>query len=237
MTDRPFDYPPKALIAWSSGKDSAWALHCVQTQALARPVALLTTMHASPRRVSVHSVREELLDAQAESIGLPLIKVWIPHPCSNRDYEIAMNNALGQAKEQGITKIVFGDLYLEDVRHYRERQLVETGIQPLFPLWGLNTKALAKTMIEAGLQAYLTCIDSRQLSAEFAGRLFDQSLLEELPQQVDPCGERGEFHTFAFDGPMFRTPVPATPGTLESRDGFIFADLLPASAERDHPIS
>ncbi len=216
---------PKALISWSSGKDSAWALHRLVQQGEVAVVGLLTTVNVLHARVAMHAVREELLERQAEAAGLPLIKVPLPWPCKNEEYEAAFAAALEGAKSSGVTAIAFGDLFLEEIRRYREDQLAGTGIRPLFPLWGLQTRALAEAMIAGGLRASITCVDPKQLPARFAGRQFDRALLDELPAGVDPCGERGEFHTFAWAGPMLRGPLAVTPGEIVERDGFVFADL------------
>jgi diphthamide synthase (EF-2-diphthine--ammonia ligase) len=191
-------------------------------------VGLLTTVNEVHERVAMHAVRTALLQAQAAAAGLPLWPVPIPSPCSNHEYEAAMSAVIQRAQAAGITIMAFGDLFLEDVRHYRETQLASTGITPLFPLWGLPTKELAAHMIRSGLRARLTCIDPKQIAASFAGREFDDSLLADLPPDADPCGERGEFHTFAYAGPMFRHPIPIEQGQIVTRDGFVFADLLPS---------
>ena len=189
-------------------------------------VGLLTTLNEEFDRVAMHAVRRSLPERQAEATGLPLMTVPLPWPCTNDEYEAIMARALLGAKERlGVTHVAFGDLFLEDVRAYRERQLVGTGLVPLFPLWGRPTDALAREMIAGGLRASLTCIDPRHLPASFAGRGFDQSLLDDLPEGVDPCGERGEFHTFAWAGPMFQAPVESEPGPVVERDGFVFADF------------
>ena len=219
---------PKALLAWSSGKDSAWTLHVLRQRGDVEVVGLLTTINEVHDRVAMHAVRTALLQTQAAAAGLPLWPVPIPSPCSNREYEAAMSAAIRRAQDAGITIMAFGDLFLEDVRHYRETQLASTGITPLFPLWGLPTKELAAHMIQGGLRARLTCIDPKQIAASFAGREFDESLLADLPPGADPCGERGEFHTFAYAGPMFHRPIPVERGEIVTRDGFVFADLLPA---------
>ena len=219
---------PKALLAWSSGKDSAWALHVLRQRGDVEVVGLLTTVNEVHERVAMHAVRTALLQAQAAAAGLPLWPVPIPSPCSNHEYEAAMSAVIQRAQAAGITIMAFGDLFLEDVRHYRETQLASTGITPLFPLWGLPTKELAAHMIRSSLRARLTCIDPKQIAASFAGREFDESLLADLPPGVDPCGERGEFHTFAYAGPMFRHPIPIEQGQIVTRDGFVFADLLPS---------
>ena len=217
---------PKALLCWSSGKDSAWTLHALRRRRDVEVVGLLTTINTEYERVAMHAVRVALLEAQAEAAGLPLWTVPIPNPCSNQEYESAMGDAVRKALAAGITMMAFGDLFLEDVRRYRETQLAGTGLTPIFPIWGLPTDALARDMVAAGLRARLTCVDPKQLPASFAGREFDAALLADLPVGVDPCGERGEFHTFAYAGPMFRHPVPIQTGEIVIRDGFVFADLI-----------
>jgi len=221
----------RALLSWSSGKDSAWALHVLRRRGGVEVVALLTTINAANDRVAMHAVRADLLRAQADATGLPLWRVPIPWPCTNADYEAAMAAALARARDAGITVAAFGDIFLEDVRRYREEQLAGTGITPTFPLWGIPTAALAREMITAGLRARLTCIDPKQLTPGFAGREFDAALLADLPPTVDPCGERGEFHSFAHAGPMFRHPIPVRNGEVIERDGFVFADLLRDDAD------
>jgi uncharacterized protein (TIGR00290 family) len=218
----------RALVSWSSGKDSAWALHEVRRAGDVDVVGLLTTITDPFSRVAMHAVREELLDAQAAALRLPCRKVRLPWPCPNETYEARMAEALADARAAGVTHVVFGDLFLADIRAYREEKLAGTGIAPLFPLWGRDTAALARTMIEGGLRATLTCVDPRALDARFAGRAFDGSLLAELPPGVDPCGEKGEFHSFAWAGPMYDAPIPVAPGEVVVRDGFVFADLVPA---------
>jgi uncharacterized protein (TIGR00290 family) len=218
----------KILLAWSSGKDSAWSLHVLRRRHDVDVVGLLTTLNQVHDRVAMHAVRRTLLQAQAEAAGLPLSIVRIPSPCSNAEYEAAMSAALDAARAGGVQGVAFGDLFLEDIRRYRERQMAPTGLELFFPLWQRPTAALAREMIAAGLRAHLTCVDPRVLPSAFAGRAFDASLLADLPPGVDPCGENGEFHTFAWDGPMFRHPVRITPGEVVERDGFVFADLLPA---------
>jgi len=217
----------KALLAWSSGKDSAWSLHVLRQQGGVEVAGLLTTVNESFGRVAMHAVRRELLEAQARVAGVPLRVVPIPYPCPNDVYEAAMAGALAEARAAGIEAVAFGDLFLEDIRRYREERMGPTGLRPLFPLWGRPTRALAEEMIDGGLRARLTCVDPRALDASFAGRAFDHDLLAALPPEVDPCGERGEFHTFAWDGPMFREPVAVSVGEVVHRDGFVFADLLP----------
>lgn len=219
----------KALLAWSSGKDSAWALHVLRQRAEVEVVGLLTTVNQQHGRVAMHAVRQELLRAQAEAAGLPLHEVQIPQPCSNEQYEAAMAAAVRDAVARGVTVMAFGDLYLEDVRAYRCQKLQGSGIRPIFPLWGEPTAGLARQMIAGGLRARLTCVDPRKLPAELAGRDYDESLLAALPPGVDPCGENGEFHSFAYAGPMFDLPLAIRSGEVVERDGFVFADLLPGS--------
>jgi len=216
---------PKAILCWSSGKDSAWTLHVLRQRQEVEVVGLLTTINEVHDRVAMHAVRVTLLQAQAEAVGLPLWTVSIPTPCTNQQYEIAMGKAVQGAKAAGVSVMAFGDLFLEEVRRYRETHLAGTGLTPLFPIWGLSTSVLAREMISAGLRARLTCVDPKQMSASFVGREFDDALLADLPANADPCGERGEFHTFAYAGPMFRHSVPIQTGEIVTRDGFVFADL------------
>jgi uncharacterized protein (TIGR00290 family) len=218
---------PKALIAWSSGKDSAWALHEVRRSGPCEIVGALTTVTGTFTRVSIHGVREDLLDAQLAAAGLPSRKVRIPYPCPNETYERAMAEAVAQAHADGITHVVFGDLFLADVRAYREKNLAGTGVTPLFPLWGRSTAALAREMIASGVVAHLVSVDLKKLPRHFAGRRFDAALLDDLPAGVDPCGENGEFHTFVSAGPMLAKPVAVTIGEIVERDGAAYADLLP----------
>lgn len=219
---------PRTLLAWSSGKDSAWTLHVLRQQGAFEIAGLLTTINEAFDRVSMHAVRRELLEAQARAAGLPLWPVPLPWPCSNHDYERRMAAATARAREAGISHIAFGDLFLEDVRAYRIGKLAGTGVQPVFPLWGLPTPRLARDMVAAGLQAVLTCVDPKQLGRGFLGRQFDAALLADLPPAVDRCGENGEFHTFCHAGPMFSHPIAVTPGETVERDGFCYADVLPA---------
>jgi uncharacterized protein (TIGR00290 family) len=219
---------PRALLAWSTGKDSAWALRELRRSGEVEVVELLTTVTDPFSRVSMHAVREELLDRQAAAAGLPCRKVRIPWPCPNQAYEEEMGRALAGARAQGVTVAAFGDLFLQDVRAYRETRLAGTGITPLFPLWGRDTGQLAREMIGGGLRALLTCVDPRRVSRSLAGRAFDASLVAELPPGVDPCGENGEFHSFAWAGPMFAAPLAVVPGEIVEREGFVFADVLPA---------
>lgn len=216
----------KTLVSWSSGKDSAWMVHVLRQRADVQLAGLLTTVNANARRVAMHAVREPLLQQQASSLGLPLRTIPLPHPCPNDTYEQLMGDAVAAALRDGFTHVAFGDLFLEDIRAYRERQLAGTGLTPLFPLFGVDTEVLAREMIAAGLKARLTCVDPRVLDRRFAGREFDAALLTELPPDVDPCGERGEFHSFAYAGPMFSTPIGVCSGEVVDREGFVFADLL-----------
>jgi uncharacterized protein (TIGR00290 family) len=217
---------PKALIAWSSGKDSAWALYEARRAGTLDIVGALTTVTETFGRVSMHGVREELLRSQLEAAGLPAIVVHIPFPCSNEIYEEKMATAMTNARTAGVTHIIFGDLFLEDVRAYRERQLAGTDITPVFPLWGRPTAALARDMIEAGVEAHLSTVDLRKLPASFAGRRFDDALLAALPAEADPCGENGEFHSFVSAGPMLSGKIAVRVGDTVERDGFAYADLL-----------
>jgi uncharacterized protein (TIGR00290 family) len=223
--------PRKALVSWSSGKDSAWTLHVLRHNLEYEVVGLLTTFNSNFDRVAMHAVRRELVEAQARSAGLPLIAVPLPWPCSNADYERALRGALQSQHAAGVEAIAFGDLFLADIRVYREAQLQGSGLAPIFPLWQLPTAELAREMISAGLRARLTCVDPSKLPRSFAGREFDAALLDELPRQVDPCGENGEFHSFAYAGPMFVHPIAVELGEICARDGFIFADLLPRCRE------
>jgi uncharacterized protein (TIGR00290 family) len=220
--------PAKALIAWSSGKDSAWALHEARQSGAYEIVGALTTVTETFGRVSMHGVREELLMAQLEAAGLPLRIVPIPFPCPNEVYEARMAAALSEAKAEGVTHVIFGDLFLEDVRAYREAKMAGTGVAPVFPLWGRPTDALARAMIEGGLKTHVVTVDLKILPKSFAGRKFDEAFLTDLPAGVDPCGERGEFHTCVLAGPMFSRAIPARVGEIVERDGFAFADLVPS---------
>lgn len=216
----------KTLLSWSSGKDSAWALHVLRSSEGIEVAGLFTTVNEQFDRVAMHAVRRDLLAAQARAAGLPLYVVPIPNPCPNAVYEERMRAFIGEARGRGIEAMAFGDLFLEDIRRYRERNLEGTGIRPLFPIWQRDTRALAAEMIAAGLRARVACLDPRRLPAACAGREFDEAFLADLPDSVDPCGENGEFHTFAYAGPMFGPPVPVCcEGTVE-RDGFVFADLV-----------
>ena len=216
----------RVLLSWSSGKDSAWTLHQLRLQGI-EVGGLLTTFNEAADRVAMHAVRRSLVEAQAAAAGLPLLSVSLPWPCPNAEYEQRMGAAIARAWEDGITHVAFGDLFLEEIRDYRIRQLAGTGIEPLFPLWGGpdDTPALARRMLDAGLRAVLTCVDPKQLAASFVGRGYDSALVAELPPGVDPCGERGEFHTFCYAGPMFAAEIPVRAGETLLRDGFWFADV------------
>ena len=221
---------PKALVSWSSGKDSAFALHCVRQGGEVEIAGLLTTVNSQFGRVAMHGVRVALLDAQAAALGLRCWKVPIPWPCTNAIYEAEVSRVLREARREGVTHLVFGDLFLADLRAWREARLSEIGIQGLFPLWMRDTSQLAREMLASGLQATLTCVDPKKLSPSFSGRSFDAGLLADLPAGIDPCGENGEFHTFASAGPMFGRSIEVSVGETVERDGFVFTDLLPRSA-------
>lgn len=217
----------KILVSWSSGKDSAWMLHQINQQHPDAAAGLLTTTNQAFDRVAMHAVRRELLEAQARAARLPLHVVPLPWPCSNEQYESIMRTAIDGFVAGGFTHVAFGDLFLEDVRRYREQRLAGSGLQPIFPLWKTKpTRDLAHDMIDNGLKARLTCIDPRKLDRAFAGRDFNQRLIDDLPPGVDPCGENGEFHSFAYAGPMFHEEIKVTMGEVVDRDGFVFADLL-----------
>jgi uncharacterized protein (TIGR00290 family) len=215
----------KTLVSWSSGKDSAWMLHILRQQRHGTPSALLTSVNESADRVAMHGVRSEVLRAQADAAGLPLIVVALPSPCSNDEYERRMADVVRQAVADGFTHVAFGDLFLEDIRRYREDRLAGSGLTPVFPLWGMPTSELSRQMIQGGLEATVTCVDSRTMPRELAGRSYDSTLLAELPAGIDPCGERGEFHTCATAGPMFAQPIRVDVGRTIERDGFVFTDL------------
>ncbi len=217
--------PPKAFMSWSSGKDSAFALWQAQQSGAVEIVGLLTTLNEVHDRVAMHGVRNTLLDRQIAALGIPALKVNIPSPCPNEVYEQRMADATAQMKVQGVAHVVFGDLFLEDIRAYRETQLAKADMQGVFPLWGRNTRDLAEEMIDSGLVAHIVCLDPKRLDRSFAGRQFDHTLLAELPADVDPCGENGEFHTVVSAGPMFNASIPITLGETVERDGFVFTDV------------
>ena len=215
----------RVALSWSSGKDSAWSLHLLRQDPNVEVVALVTTLNEQFDRVAMHAVRRQLLELQAESVGVPLWTVPLPWPCSNEEYESRMRDLCIRAINEGVEAMAFGDLFLTDIRAYREKQLAGTGLQPLFPVWQIPTAELAPTMIASGLRAKITCIDPRVLPAQFAGRDFDTQFLADLPPGIDPCGENGEFHSFVYDGPGFRQPINVSVGEIVERDGFVFADL------------
>jgi len=217
----------KVLLSWSSGKDSVWALHLLRQQPDIEVAALLTSFNSAADRVAMHAVRRVLVDTQALRTGIPQWSVDLPWPCSNAQYEERMRGVCQRALAEGITAIAFGDLFLQDIRDYRERQLQGTGLEPLFPVWEIPTTKLARDMIAAGVKAKITCVDPAQVDSTFAGRDFDQDLLDSLPHGVDPCGENGEFHTFVYDAPVFSSPIAVSMGEIVERDGFVFADVLP----------
>ncbi len=216
----------KCLVSWSSGKDSAWMVHVLRQRGDVQIAALLTTINESAQRVAMHAVRVDVLQAQADALGLPLWRIPIPSPCPNHVYEQAMGEAVARAVGEGFTHVAFGDLFLEDVRRYREERLAGTGLTPLFPLFGSDTATLAHTMIAGGLRARITCLNPKVIDRGFAGREFDAALLAELSPAIDPCGERGEFHTCAYAGPMFSHELPIETGVTVERDGFVFTDLV-----------
>jgi uncharacterized protein (TIGR00290 family) len=223
----PTDKAPKAFVSWSSGKDSAFALYEAQRLGLAEIVGVVTTVNQRFDRVAMHGVRSELLDRQIAALQLPAIKVLIPSPCTNEVYEARMAEACVKIKGLGVSHILFGDLFLQDIRDYRERTLAAIGMTPIFPLWGRDTRQLAETMIACGLAAHIVCLDPKRTPARFAGRRFDAALLEELPPDVDPCGENGEFHTVVTEGPIFSAPIDVSIGQTIERDGFVFTDVIP----------
>ena len=219
----------KTLLSWSSGKDSAWALHVLQREPHVDVAGLFCTVNKEFDRVAMHAVRVELLQQQAKSVGLPLYMIRIPYPCSNDEYDEAMASFIDEAKKENIECFAFGDLFLEDVRRYREERLKETGIMPIFPVWGIPTKELSRKMVASGLKAVITCVDPRFLAREFSAREYNGSFLDDIPEGVDPCGENGEFHSFAFNGPMFQNPIEILLGETVHRDGFVFTDILPST--------
>jgi len=216
----------KILLSWSTGKDSAWALHVLRRDAVGDVAGLLTSVNETVGRVSMHGVREEVLRAQAEAAGLPLFTIPLPWPCSNDIYEARLHVAVARAVADGFTHVAFGDLFLEDVRQYREDRLAGTGLAPLFPLWGVPTAHLAREMIAGGLRARISTLDPRVMPRDLIGAVFDDALLARLPPSVDPCAERGEFHTCATAGPMFARPLEVVTGDVVEREGFVYGDLL-----------
>ena len=220
--------PARVLVSWSSGKDCAWALHTLRRDPSVEVVGLLVTVNVTHDRVAMHATRRALLEAQAAALGLPLHIVPLPWPCPNEVYEREMRVAALEANERGVTYIAFGDLLIEEIRSYRAVQLGGTGVDPIFPLWGEPTGRLARRIIDAGVDAVVTCIDTKSLSSDLVGRRFDASFLRDLPEGVDPCGENGEFHTIVLDGPMFAAPIDAARGEVVKRGEFVFIDLIPA---------
>jgi uncharacterized protein (TIGR00290 family) len=218
---------PKAFLSWSSGKDAAFTLYEMRRLGLVDVVGVLTTINEATGRVQSHGVRHELLDRRVEALELPAVKVMLPNPCPNAVYETRMEEAFGRLRSEGIRHVIYGDLFLEDIRAYREKQMAAAGMQALFPLWGRDTRELAGAMIASGLQARVACVDTRRLDRSFAGRSFDDGFLRDLPAGVDPCGENGEFHTVVTAGPIFAAPIVTSIGKIEERDGFAFADILP----------
>ena len=217
----------KTLLSWSSGKDSAWALYVLQHDPRIELLGLFTAMNQKYNRVSMHATRLEMLERQAEAVGLPLQTISLPDPCTNEQYAAIMQQFVTETAANGIECMAFGDLFLQDIREYREKQLKGTGIEPRFPLWAIPTKELAEQMLSAGLDAYVSCVDLKKLPSSFAGRKWSRELLAELPQDCDPCGENGEMHTVVVGGPMFSKAVPVTVGEIVERNGFAFADIIP----------
>ena len=227
----------KVLVSWSSGKDSAWMVHVLRQRGDVQLAGLLTTINQAADRVAMHAVRMDVLQAQAAALELPLWPIPIPSPCPNEIYEQAMAEAVARAVAGGFTHVAFGDLFLEDVRRYREERLAGTGLEPMFPLFGADTPRLAREMIANGLRARITCLNPKVLDRRFAGREFDADLVAELPREVDPCGERGEFHTCAYDGPMFARRVEVDTGITVERDGFVFTDLTLSALAPEYHVS
>ena len=223
----------RVAVSWSSGKDSAWSLHLLRQDPNLDLVALVTTLNEQFDRVAMHAVRRELLEMQAAALGVPLWTVPLPWPCSNEQYEARMRDLCTRAVNEGVQAMAFGDLFLADIRAYREKQLAGTGLEPLFPVWQIPTADLARTMIASGLKAKITCMDPKVLPKEFAGRDFNAQFLADLPPGIDPCGENGEFHTFVYDGPFFTQPIPVSVIETVERDGFVFADVCCAQHKHD----
>jgi uncharacterized protein (TIGR00290 family) len=237
LDPRPTSEPRPILLSWSSGKDSAFALHVLASDPRFEVRGLLTSVDQTHERVAMHAVRRVLLREQAKRVGLPLIEVLIPSPCTNAEYERAMRNALAPQLAAGIEAVAFGDLFLEDVRRYRVEKNAGLGLDSVFPLWGRDTAELAREMLEVGQRAILTSVDPKQVPASFAGRAFDAALLDELPAGADPCGENGEFHTFVWDAPAFSAPIAVQAGEVVERDGFVFADLVPGASGAIEPAN
>lgn len=225
----------KILLSWSSGKDCAWSLHLLRQRADVEVVALMTTLNGAANRVAMHGVRSALLETQAQRAGLPLWKVDLPWPCSNAAYEAQIRGVCERATAEGITAVAFGDLFLEDIRAYREQQLQGTGLEPLFPVWQLPTARLAREMIAAGLKAKITCVDPKKLPPSLAGADFNEAFLNDLPAGTDPCGENGEFHSFVCDAPVFSRAIHVQAGEVVEREGFIYADILPGDSTDERP--
>jgi len=219
------DARQKAFISWSSGKDSAFALHEMRMRADIEVIGALTTVNATHDRVAMHGVRRELLAAQAKAMALPMLEVPLPYPCPNEVNESRMEAAVEEMRNQGATHVIFGDLFLEDIRDYREKQMSGTGMDCLFPLWKRDTAQLAQDMLDEGLKAHVVCVDPKRLDRSFAGRSFDRAFLSDLPEEVDPCGENGEFHTIVTAGPMYQCELQIAPGEVVERDGLIYADF------------
>ncbi|MFZ0592279.1 MAG: ATP-binding protein [Bryobacteraceae bacterium] len=217
----------RVALSWSTGKDSAWTLHLLRQTSGIQVAALITTFNTAADRVAMHAVRRRLVETQAHLAGIPLWPVELPWPCANSVYEDRMGAVCRRALAENVTAIAFGDLFLEDIRSYRERQLQGTGLEPMFPVWHIPTRELASEMIRTGVKAKVTCVDPRKLDRSFAGRDFESKFLDQLPPEVDPCGENGEFHTFVYDAPVFSHPIEVETGEILERDGFVFADVLP----------
>jgi uncharacterized protein (TIGR00290 family) len=220
------------VFSWSAGKDSAFGLWTILQNPDFEVRAILTTLTEGYDRVSMSGVREELLDQQAQRLGLPLIKIWIPPTCTNALYDERMREAFAAEPLRSVGKVAFADLFLEDVRNYREERLAQADKEGVFPLWGRDTHDLAREMITAGIRAIVVCVDTQALEPSFAGRAFDEDLLADLPSSVDPCGERGEFHTFVWNAPMYRTPIRCRTGEVVTRGGFVFCDVVPFQGGR-----
>lgn len=219
----------KTLLSWSSGKDSAWAVHVLRQDPGVELLGLFTSMNRKHNRVSMHGTRADMVERQAEALGLPLQTIQLPDPCTTEQYEAVMRQFIEDCVVRGIECMAFGDLFLEDIRQYRQNQLAGTGIEPIFPLWGIPTPELAATMLSAGVEAFVSCVDLKKLPAHFAGRKWSREMLAELPPDCDPCGENGETHTIVVNGPMFSQAVPVTVGDIVERNGFVYADIIPTS--------